>query len=67
MKRDLRPLFSLRGKKYLVTIDIRSCHPTFWGKYIFDLIGLTKFLVLNEKIREELDAKYNDKLNTSDI
>jgi hypothetical protein len=67
MKSDLRPLFSLRGKIYSLTLDIRSCHPTFWGKYICDLIGLTKFLVLNEEKREELDTKYNNKLNTSDI
>ena len=67
MKSDLRPLFSLRGKKYLVTIDIRSCHPTFWGKYIYDLAGISQFLVLNESTREELDSKYNDKLNTSNI
>jgi len=45
MKSDLRPLFSLRGKKYLVTIDIRSCHPTFWGKYICELAGISQFLV----------------------
>ncbi len=63
MKSDLRPLFSLRGKKYLLTIDIRSCHPTFWGKYIYDLSGISQFLVLNEDIKEELNTKYNKLTN----
>ncbi len=65
MKSDLRPLFSLRGKKYLLTLDIRSCHPTFWGKYIYDLAGMPQFLVINEEKREELNAKYNNNLTIS--
>ena len=60
MSSDLRPLFSLRGKKYLRTIDIRSCHTTFWAKYICDISKLPEYLSLNEAIRDLLNSKYKE-------
>lgn len=56
----LRPFFSLRGKKYLRTIDIRSCHPTFWAKYIFEISRIPEYLSLNEDIKDLLKTKYKE-------
>lgn len=56
----LRPFFSLRGKKYLRTIDIRSCHPTFWAKYIFEISRIPEYLRLNEDIKDLLNTKYKE-------
>jgi hypothetical protein len=61
MSSDLRPLFSLRGKKkYLRILDLRSAHPTFWAKYICDISKLPEYLSLNKEIREELKSKYKE-------
>ena len=56
----LRPFFSLRGKKYLRTVDIRSCHTTFWAKYICDISKLPEYLSLNEDIRDVVKSKYKE-------
>lgn len=60
MSSDLRPLFSLRGKKYLRILDLRSAHPTFWAKYICDISKLPEYLSLNEDIRDLLKSKYKE-------
>ena len=60
MSSALRPLFSLRGKKYLRIIDLRSAHPTFWAKYICDISKLPEYLSLNEDIRDLLKSKYKE-------
>jgi len=56
----LRPFFSLRGKKYLRILDLRSAHPTFWAKFICDISRLPEYLSLNEDIREALMVKYKE-------
>jgi hypothetical protein len=56
----LRPFFLLRGKKYLRTIDIRSCHPTFWAKYICEISRIPEYLSLNEDIKDLLKTKYKE-------
>lgn len=56
----LRPFFSLRGKKYLRTLDLRSAHPTFWAKYICDISRLPEYLSLNEEVKETLNTKYKE-------
>jgi hypothetical protein len=56
----LRPFFLLRGKKYLRTIDIRSCHPTFWAKYIYEISRIPEYLSLNEDIKDLLKTKYKE-------
>ncbi len=65
MRNDLRPLFSLRGKKYLKVLDLRSAHPTFWAKYICDISGLPEYLSLNEDIKETLKSNYKELHNES--
>jgi hypothetical protein len=65
MSSDLRPLFSLRGKKYLRILDLRSCHPTFWAKYICDISRLPEYLSLNKDIRDTLKSKYKELPNQS--
>lgn len=60
MRSDLRPLFSLRGKKYLRILDLRSAHPTFWAKYIWDISKFPEYLSLNENIRDTLKSKYKE-------
>jgi len=61
----LRPFFSLRGKKYLRIIDLRSAHPTFWAKYICEISRLPEHLILNEDIKETLKTKYKEYTNIS--
>jgi len=63
MSSDLRPLFSLRGKKYLRILDLRSAHPTFWAKYLCDISRLPEYLSLNEDIKETLNNKYKEYTN----
>jgi len=60
MRSDLRPLFTLRGKKYLRILDLRSAHPTFWAKYIWDISNLPEHLSLKEDIRDLLKSKYKE-------
>ena len=60
MRSDLRPLFTLRGKKYLRIIDLRSAHPTFWAKYIWDISNFPEFLSLNEDVKVNLKTKYKE-------
>ncbi len=60
MSSDLRPLFSLRGKKYLKVLDLRSAHPTFWAKYICDISRFPEYLSLNEDIKETLKSEYKE-------
>ncbi len=36
LKKEARPFFTLKGRRYTHTIDIRACHPTFFGQYIGD-------------------------------
>lgn len=54
MKSDFRPAFRLRGKKFLRDIDIRSCYPSFWAKYIYDIIKLSEYLSLNPELEKAL-------------
>ncbi len=56
----LRPFFSLRGKKYLRILDLRSAHPTFWAKYICEISRLPEYLSLNEDIKETLKTEYKE-------
>jgi hypothetical protein len=65
MSSDLRPLFSLRGKKYLRILDLRSAHPTFWAKYICDISRFPEYLSLNEDIKETLKSNYKELHNES--
>lgn len=65
MSSDLRPLFSLRGKKYLRTLDLRSAHPTFWAKYICDISRFPEYLSLNQNIKETLKSNYKELHNES--
>jgi hypothetical protein len=65
MSSDLRPLFSLRGKKYLRVLDLRSAHPTFWAKYICDISRFPEYLSLNEDIKETLKSNYKELHNES--
>jgi hypothetical protein len=46
MSSSVRHIFSLRGKPYNCAIDIRACHPTFWARYLIDLllINLSHYL-----------------------
>ena len=60
MSSKVRPFFSLRGKKYLRTLDLRSAHPTFWAKYICEISRLPEFLSLNEHIKDSLKTKYKE-------
>ena len=60
METVLRPFFSLRGKKYLRTLDLRSAHPTFWAKYICEISRLPEYLSLNEDIKETLKTEYKE-------
>ena len=60
MRSDLRPLFTLRGKKYLRIIDLRSAHPTFWAKYIWDISKFPEYLSLHEDIKVNLKSKYKE-------
>ena len=57
MKSDFRPAFTLRGKKFLRNIDIRSCYPSFFAKYIFDITKLSEYLSLNPEIEKALKSK----------
>ena len=57
MKSDFRPAFTLRGKKFLRNIDIRSCYPSFFAKYIFDITKLSEYLSLNPEIEKALKFK----------
>ena len=50
MNSYFRPAFTLRGKKFLRNIDIRSCYPTFWAKYLNDIIKLSEYLSLNPEL-----------------
>jgi len=59
----LRPFFSLRGKKYLRILDLRSAHPTFWAKYICEISRLPEYLSLNEDIKDTLNTKYKEYTN----
>ena len=54
MNSDFRPAFTLRGKKFLKNIDIRSCYPTFWAKYLNDIIKLSEYLSLNPELEKAL-------------
>jgi hypothetical protein len=54
MNSDFRPAFTLRGKKFLRNIDIRSCYPTFWAKYLYDIIKLSEYLSLNPELEKVL-------------
>ena len=56
----LRPFFSLRGKKHLRILDLRSAHPTFWAKYICEISRLPEYLSLNEDIKETLKTKHKE-------
>lgn len=58
LKSDFRSAFTLRGKKFLRNIDIRSCYPTFWAKYIYDIIKLSEYLILNPKFK--MSSEFNN-------
>jgi hypothetical protein len=65
MKSNFRPAFTLRGKKFLRNIDIRSCYPSFWAKYIYDIIKLSEYLSLNPELEKAL--KDNNKELISEL
>jgi len=61
MSSSARYLFNLRGKQYARVIDIRACHPTFWARYLIDVLLFN----LNDYLNKESDGnitlknKYN--------
>jgi hypothetical protein len=57
MKSDFRPAFTLRGKKFLRDIDIRSCFPSFFAKYLFDITKLSEYLISNPELEKALKSK----------
>ena len=65
MKSDFRPAFTLRGKKFLRNIDIRSYYPSFFAKYLFDITKLSEYLSLNPDIEKVL--KSNNKELISEL
>jgi len=62
MASSARYLFNLGGKQYIRVIDIRACHPTFWARYLIDVLLFN----LSDYLNKELDAntilknKYNN-------
>ena len=50
IKSDARTVFQVNGYKYLGTLDLRACHPTFFASYL-----LTLFL---NKIQSDQITKY---------
>ena len=65
MKSVFRLAFSLPGKKFLRNIDIRSCYPSFFAKYLFDITKLSEYLSLNPEIEKAL--KSNNKELISEL
>jgi len=65
MTSSARPLFNLCGKQYNCAVDIRACHPTFWARYLIDVLLFN----LNEYLNKEscndiiLKIKYNNIIN----
>ena len=65
MASSARYLFNLRGKQYNCAIDIRACHPTFWARYLIDVLLFN----LSDNLNKELDTniilktKYNNIIN----
>jgi hypothetical protein len=62
MASSARYLFNLGGKQYIRVIDIRACHPTFWARYLIDVLLFN----LSDYLNKELDPniilknKYNN-------
>ncbi len=65
MASSARPLFNLRGKNYNCAVDIRACHPTFWARYLIDvlLFNLTEYLNKESNNDIILKIKYNNIIN----
>lgn len=65
MSSSVRYIYFLRGKKYNCAIDIRACHPTFWARYLIDVLLFN----LSDYLNKELDAniilknKYDNIIN----
>ena len=52
MASSARYLFNLRGKQYNCAVDIRACHPTFWARYLIDVLLFN----LSDNLNKELDT-----------
>ena len=65
MASSARPLFNLRGKQYNCAVDIRACHPTFWARYLIDVLisNLTEYLNKKSNNSVILKNNFNDIIN----
>jgi len=65
MASSVRYIFFLHDKQYSCAVDIRACHPTFWARYLIDvlLFNLTEYL--NQESHNDiiLKIKYNNIIN----
>ena len=50
MASSARYLFNLHSKQYIRVIDIRACHPTFWARYLIDVLLFNLSDYLNKKL-----------------
>jgi hypothetical protein len=64
MASSARYLFNLGGKQYIRVIDIRACHPTFWARYLIDVLLFNLSNYLNKELNTNiiLQNKYNNML-----
>ena len=62
MSSSARYLFNLRGKQYTRVIDIRACHPTFWARYLIDVLLFNLSDYLNKELYPNiiLNNNYNN-------
>ena len=62
MASSARYLFNLGGKPYIRVIDIRACHPTFWARYLIDVLLFNLSNYLNKELDPNiiLKNKYNN-------
>ena len=59
MASSARHLFNLQSKQYIRVIDIRACHPTFWARYLIDVLLFNLLDYLNKELDANIISKNN--------
>ena len=57
MASSARYLFNLGGKQYNCAVDIRACHPTFWARYLIDVLLFNISDYLNKELNYNVILK----------